>query len=159
MPFENFFGNHTAVALLESMAERGRIPQTILVSGPEGVGKATLARRFAASLLGHAAQIETDDLSRPHNAELLAARPVDKLRTALRILRLAETYTPARLEAACGRGLAFGDVRYVTLKHILAQRLEDVALTPLPLPAVEPLQFARPPAELTETILGDARWN
>lgn len=92
-------------------------------------------------------------------AELLAARPVDKLRTALRILRLAETYTPARLEAACGRGLAFGDVRYVTLKHILAQRLEDVALTPLPLPAVEPLQFARPPAELTETILGDARWN
>ena len=74
MPFENFFGNHTAVALLESMAERGRIPQTILVSGPEGVGKATLARRFAASLLGHAAQIETDDLSRPHNAELLAAR-------------------------------------------------------------------------------------
>lgn len=92
-------------------------------------------------------------------AELLESRPVDKLRTALRILKLAEIYTPIRLEAACGRGLAFGDVRYGTLKHILAQHLEDVVLTPLALPAIETLQFARPPAELTETILGGARWN
>lgn len=92
-------------------------------------------------------------------AELLASRPVDKLRTALRILKLAEIYTPTRLEAACARGLAFGDVRYITLKHILAQHLEDVVLTPLPLPAVETLQFARPPAELTEAILGGAQWN
>jgi hypothetical protein len=92
-------------------------------------------------------------------AELLDSRPVDKMRTALRILKLADIYTPKRLEAACVRGLAFGDTRCVTLKQILAQHLEDVVLTPLPLPAVETLQFARPPAELTENILGGARWN
>ena len=34
-------------------------------------------------------------------AELLASRPVDRLRTAWRILRLAEHYTADRLEAAC----------------------------------------------------------
>ena len=92
-------------------------------------------------------------------AELLASRPVDKTRTAIRILKLAATYTPARLDAACARGLAFGDPRYVTLKQILAQNLDALVLPPLPLPSVETLQFARPPAELTENILGGKPWN
>lgn len=79
--FENFYGNATAAAVLESMIEGSRIPQTILLSGPEGIGKATLARRFAARLLGHADLIEKDDLSLPANAEILAERekmPADK---------------------------------------------------------------------------------
>jgi len=45
------------------------------------VGKATLARRLAARLLGHAGQIERDDLSLPENTEIVAARerwPADK---------------------------------------------------------------------------------
>jgi transposase len=92
-------------------------------------------------------------------AELLDARPMDKLRTAVRILKLAETYTPARLEAACVRGLTFGDVRLATLKQILAQRLDELVLPLLPTPSAEPLQFARPPAELTQTILRGAIWN
>ena len=52
-----------------------RIPQTLLISGPEGVGKATLARRFAAELLGYDAhKIEQDDLSLDSNAQLVAGR-------------------------------------------------------------------------------------
>ena len=35
------------------MIKRELIPQTLLLSGPEGVGKATLARHFAAQLLGY----------------------------------------------------------------------------------------------------------
>jgi DNA polymerase-3 subunit delta' len=76
-----FYGNVSAVTTLEGMLGRDRIPQTMLLAGPEGVGKATLVRRFAAALLGDADKIERDDLSRPGNADLIADRekwPADK---------------------------------------------------------------------------------
>src|SRR5580658_3940962 len=63
------------------MTRRERIPQTILLDGPAGVGKATLARRFAAALIGGAEKIEQDDLSLEANAEVIAERekwPADK---------------------------------------------------------------------------------
>jgi DNA polymerase-3 subunit delta' len=57
------------------MIRRERIPQTLLLSGPEGVGKATLARRFAAELLQYGApRIDQDDLSLESNATLIADR-------------------------------------------------------------------------------------
>ena len=67
--FDDFFGNRALAESLEETIKSGRVPQTILLAGPEGVGKATLVRRFAARLLGGAASIEKDDLSR---AERLA---------------------------------------------------------------------------------------
>lgn len=81
MPFENFFGNAKVAETLLEMTRAVRIPQTILLDGPEGVGKATLARRFAAALIGGADKIEQDDLSREANAEAIAERekwPADK---------------------------------------------------------------------------------
>lgn len=71
---ENFIGNRTISDALEHMIRNGRIPHTLLLHGPEGIGKATLARRFAAALLGGKDQIEQDDLSLPQNVELLAVR-------------------------------------------------------------------------------------
>jgi len=50
------------------------MPQTLLLSGAEGVGKATLARRFAGTLLGREDLIERDDLSLPENAQIIAER-------------------------------------------------------------------------------------
>src|ERR1700693_393578 len=79
--FENFHGNSTILQALPGWAGQGRIPQTILLDGAEGVGKATLARRFAATLLGDAGKIEQDDLSLEQNAEVIAERekwPSDK---------------------------------------------------------------------------------
>ncbi len=72
--FDNFFGNSRAQEILEQMISGGRMPQTLLLDGPEGVGKATLARRFAARLIGGEAQIEQDDLSLAANADLMADR-------------------------------------------------------------------------------------
>jgi DNA polymerase-3 subunit delta' len=79
--FENFWGNTSIKRARAQMISSQRIPQTLLFSGPEGVGKATLARRFAAGLLGSPEKIEQDDLSLPHNTAIVAARerwPADK---------------------------------------------------------------------------------
>jgi DNA polymerase-3 subunit delta' len=71
---EKFFGNRAVVDSLDQMVARERIPQTILLDGPEGVGKATLARRIAGKLLGGEAKIERDDLSLEPNQTLIAER-------------------------------------------------------------------------------------
>ena len=79
--FSQFFGNAPAARTLYAMTQQERIPQTILLAGPEGAGKATLARRFAAELLGDRTKIEQDDLSLESNAGIIAERekwPADK---------------------------------------------------------------------------------
>ena len=72
--FENFHGNAEAQRVLQEMVRGQRLPQTILLAGPEGIGKATLARRFAASIVGHPELIEQDDLSLASNQEVIAER-------------------------------------------------------------------------------------
>jgi DNA polymerase-3 subunit delta' len=72
--FDNFWGNPRAVEALEQMLAQGRLAQTLLFAGREGVGKATLARRLGARLLGRGEEIERDDLSLPENLETVASR-------------------------------------------------------------------------------------
>ncbi len=71
---ERFLGSPHILEALRRMVRQQRISQTLLLDGAEGVGKATLARIFAAELLGDPAKIEQDDLSLPHNQEVLADR-------------------------------------------------------------------------------------
>jgi DNA polymerase-3 subunit delta' len=72
--FENFWGNAAVTGALEQMLDQQRLSQTLLFSGPEGVGKATLARRLGAHLLPHPELIEKDDLASTENLETVAAR-------------------------------------------------------------------------------------
>ena len=72
--FDDFWGNEAVTEALEQMIAGQRQTQTLLFSGREGVGKATLSRRMAGRILGHPELIEKDDLSLPGNVETVAAR-------------------------------------------------------------------------------------
>src|SRR5271170_4680562 len=72
--FDDFYGNESIARTLASILSRQRIPQTLLFGGLEGVGKATLVRRFAAALLGGESKIEQDDLSLAANQTTIADR-------------------------------------------------------------------------------------
>src|ERR1035441_3006293 len=100
--FENFWGNRAVTESLEQMIAGQRLAQTLLFSGREGVGKATLARRMAARLLGHAELVEKDDLALSDNLETIAAREKwtaekrNKIRRKTRRLaKFAESPLPA----------------------------------------------------------------
>lgn len=87
-------------------------------------------------------------------ATLLADTVVDRTPTAGRLLRLGSTYGPARLEAACTRALRFGDVRYTTIKQVLAEGLDqEPAPAPVPAPA---RTFVRSAADLLGHLFGGA---
>ena len=62
-------------------------------------------------------------------------RPLDRLRSAQGILRLAQRYGAPRLEAACARALAGGEYRYHTVKAILAHNLDRQSLLDLAAPS------------------------
>ncbi len=89
---------------------------------------------------------------------LLDHQPEDWLRTAGRLLRLAERFGKARLEAACARALQFDDGSYVTVKRILEQAL-DLVPVPAAQPAVSARIFARSAQELLGHAAGGESWN
>lgn len=83
-------------------------------------------------------------------AGLLNERPLDRLRTAQAVIRLADKYGPKRLEAAARRSLCYDDPTYTTIKNILKKGLEAA-----PLPEAEltlfpktPFTFARPGSDI-----------
>jgi DNA polymerase III subunit delta' len=47
MGFDQFLGNQRIVSALRGMLRRERVPSALLLSGPRGIGKYTLARMFA----------------------------------------------------------------------------------------------------------------
>lgn len=79
--------------------------------------------------------------------EMLADKPVDRLRGAQGVLRLAKRYGARRLESACRRALVFGTASYRTVESILRQGLDSA---PLPSdvsesgPVPKRAAFARP---------------
>jgi hypothetical protein len=86
---------------------------------------------------------------------LLDHRPEDRLRSAGRLLRLAQRTAPERLERACARALAFGAADYPTVKRILAEQLE--ALPPPVAPPVRPYTFVRQASEFVTSLFGGGR--
>ncbi len=82
--------------------------------------------------------------------QLLAERPLERLRAVQAILGLGQSVGPDRLEAACARALFYGDIRYRRIKQILNAALDREPLpepTSPPLSSAQPFTFARPSQE------------
>jgi transposase len=86
-------------------------------------------------------------------AQLLAERPVDRLRAVHRLLARAEKDDPARLERACARALAFGEVSVRTLENMLKSGVADQAAAETAQPAPDWPRFAREAGELVPAHL------
>ena len=50
MSFQNFHGNHETVTRIREMLARDRFPHAVIIAGPEGAGKYTLAQMIAKTL-------------------------------------------------------------------------------------------------------------
>jgi hypothetical protein len=73
--------------------------------------------------------------------QLLDHRPEDRLRSAGRVVRLAETYGATRLEQACARAHHYGEADYPAIKRILEAALDAVPLAEPSAPAPAPARF------------------
>ena len=86
---------------------------------------------------------------------LLDHRPEDRLRSAGRLVRLAQRTTPARLEHACARALVFGVSDYPTIKRILQTGLDAETAAPSGADSgAATYVFARPAEEFAASLLG-----
>jgi transposase len=73
--------------------------------------------------------------------QLLADRPLDRLRSVQALLRLTDQVGKTRLEAACRRASHFGDVRYRRVKDILNAALDQQPLPAVSTPPAPPATF------------------
>jgi hypothetical protein len=59
---------------------------------------------------------------------LLGHKVLDNLRAAQGVIRLGKKYGSIRLEAACARALYFDNIKYITVKSVLRQGLDQAPL-------------------------------
>jgi transposase len=129
-------------------------------------GRATRVEHYPpagqAYLTGHPAACQQRATALgPAIGRLVAARltpfTVGRLREVQALLRLAETYPPARLEAACRLAVDDGDGRYRTVRAILERALDRVPPAAAPPPATGPA-YLRGPAAFAAAAEGAAAW-
>jgi len=94
--------------------------------------------------------------------QLLADRPVDRLRACMGILHLAKKYGSPRLEAACARALNYDNLGYGVIKRILHLGLDltpsqEELFTQGPMPKTA--AYARPLSDLAAHFQRSRTWN
>jgi DNA polymerase-3 subunit delta' len=111
---EFFIGHANAVETITQIIDSGRMPQSWLISGPKGVGKATLAYRFARGLLAGQNDLQVSAnhpvfarISKNSHSDLLVIEPdsesasgeikVDDIRKINDFLRMTSSETKYRI--------------------------------------------------------------
>lgn len=139
-----FVATHDRVAAGERQTDLAHLP-------PEKVANLVLTRESClqdAQAIGPA----TTQLVQT----LLDHRPEDRLRSAGRLVRLAQRTSPERLERACARAIAFGAEDYPTVKRILDEGLEAADPPPVAPPS-RPATFVRQASEFVASLFGGSR--
>jgi hypothetical protein len=149
---ELYSQDHKLVAIHDRATQPGQRQTNLNHLPPEKVAGLMLTRpvcREQAAAIGPATTEVVE--------QLLNHRPEDRLRTAGRLLRLAQRFSSQRLEAACQRALHFGDPAYVTIKRILERGLDGDPLPEPPSPAPA-RSFVRSAQEFARALLGGVAW-
>jgi len=148
-------GEHQVITTHDHAARPGDRQTQLVHLPPEKVPNLILTRADClrqAQAIGPATTALVQDL--------LAHRPEDRLRSAGRLVRLAQRAAPERVERACARAQAFGVSDYPSITHILESGLDDTALEPGPVEAGTPPRvytFARQAGEFAASLLGGRR--
>lgn len=93
-------------------------------------------------------------------AHLLDHRPEDRLRSAGRVVRLAQQYGAARLEDACARAQHYGEAEYLAIKRILERGLDAAPLddpSATGMTTLPRFTFVRQASEFARSVLGGGR--
>jgi transposase len=150
---EVYTADHHLVATHDRATEAGQ-RQTILAHlPPQKIPNLVLTRELCL----RQAQAIGPATTRVVQA-LLDHRPEDRLRSAGRLVRLAQQTSPERLERACQRAQACDAGDYATIKRIVQGHLETTPLAlPAPLPPPRSYTFVRHASEFVASLFGGQR--
>lgn len=147
------YEDYKLVALHPRAKEPGERHTILAHLPPEKVPGLTTTRESCAA---QAAAIGPDTAQVV--GRLLAEKPVDRLPSVKRLLKLEKRYGALRMERACARALQFDDCSTGTVRRILEKGLDLAVLPPMTVAMLKAPQFARSADELLPG-LGGVSWN
>ena len=125
MGFESFLGNPLAVQTVRQMLAKERVPGALIFSGPEGVGKKTLAVMFAKALNCERRKPDGDDFC----GECAHCRKVDEMIQGAR--EDLERRRQIKEAARRAEGLIYFDVQLIEpiTRYILVEQIRRLRVT------------------------------
>ena len=127
-------GHEEAVTRMKGIIATGNVPSAILITGPSGVGKTTLARAFAADLNGGAESLSSNDYIEVNVAD---NRSIDDIRELAKLSKHRSIYGKKKVIVLDEAQALIGPALACTLKTIEEPSADTVWI----LCSMEPQKF------------------